>query len=146
MLNASCLVLAVQYLGGRSPALIAAAGSGPAATNFLSRGSTLRFKPSRLLAPNSSKSPFSANTISSIVKNLSTRMIAKPTQQAARWPLANTNVTSFFSLSIPRRSRVLAEIQEYSLPGSTKSLGITADRVRSTEFSILQRVWNVPIL
>src|SRR5712691_2157178 len=74
-----------------------AAGSGPAATSFFRLGSTVRFSPSRVLAPRSSKSPFSANTPSSIVKNLSKRMMAKPTLRVTCCPLAITNSTPFFS-------------------------------------------------
>src|SRR5262245_541730 len=43
-----------------------AAGSGPDATSFFRLGSTVRFKPSSVLAPSSSRSPFSAMTTSSL--------------------------------------------------------------------------------
>jgi len=125
--------------------MMAAAGSGPAATSFFLRGSTTRFNPSSVRAPRRSKSPFSAKTTSSTVKNLSKRMIAKSTLRVTCCPLAIVNNRSFFSRLIPIFSSVMAGTQVYSLPVSTNIRDTITDLVRSTTFSTLQRVKKVPI-
>jgi hypothetical protein len=103
-----------------------ATGNGPAATSFFLRESTARFNPSRLLAPRSNKSPFSAKTTSSTVNELFTLTMAKPTLRVICWPFAMTNDRSFFSLCIPSFSKVVPDTQVYSLPVSTNRRGIFA--------------------
>src|SRR6185295_4287727 len=122
-----------------------AASTGPEATSFFLLGSTARVNPSRVRAPRSSMSPFSANTTSSTVKCLSSLIIAKPMLRVTRCPFAITTSTSFFSRATPIFSSVAAGTQVYSLPVSTNTLVNTAERSRSVTFSILHRTKKVPM-
>ena len=81
-------------------------------------------------------SPFSAKTTSSTVKELATLTIAKPTLRVICWPFAITKAKSFFSRWIPSFSKVVPATQVYSLPVSTKSLGIVVPLSRLETFSI----------
>ena len=74
---------------------------GPEATSFFLEESTVKFRPSRVRAPRRIRSPGSAKTTSSIVKEFSTRRIANPTLRVMSCPLAMINRISFFSLATP---------------------------------------------
>jgi len=85
---------------------------------------TTRFNPSSVRAPKRRRSPFSANTTSSVVKYSPILMMANPTLLVICWPLAITKGRSFFSRATPIRSSVASGIHVYSLPVSTKIFGM----------------------
>ena len=74
---------------------------GPAATSFLPRASTLRFRPSSVRAPSSCRSPGCPNTTSSVVNVPPARTTANPIERTSCCPLAMTKRMSLFSGSMP---------------------------------------------
>ena len=95
--------------GGVSPraatGVLPATMMGPAATSFLPRASTLRFRPSSVRAPSNCRSPGCPNTTSSTVSVPPARTTANPIERTISWPLAMRKRRSFFSGSMPIRSR-----------------------------------------
>lgn len=109
-----------------------AAGRGPAATSFFCAEFTMRFRPSKVLAPRRTMSPGSAKTTSSMVNSFPTRTIANPTLLVTIFPLAIAKRRSFFSRLTPIVSSFADGIQVYSLPVSTRAFAIRMPLARWT--------------